>query len=153
VLLARAACWLGFYFDDWPVIATLHLRDPGTFWDFYVGERPFSAWTYLLVGPLLGTRPVVWQFFSIIMRWLTALGMGWTLLGLWPQRRREVTWMALLFAVFPAFDQQAISVAYSQHWMIYALFFVSMGAMLRSVRDPRRFWFWTDWGWQPVLST
>ncbi len=135
--------WLGLYFDDWPVITTLHTRSVGTFWEFYRGERPFSAWTYILTGPILGTRPLVWQFFSIFVRWLTVLGMWWSLKGLWPQRRREVTWMALLFAVFPAFDQQAISVAYSQHWMIYALFCVSIGAMIQSIRKPQSFWPWT----------
>jgi hypothetical protein len=154
-LLALLACllayglltpWLGFYFDDWPVITTLHTRSVNTFWDFYFGERPFSAWTYILAGPILGTRPLVWQMYSILVRWLTVLGMWWSLKGLWPQRQREAAWIALLFAVFPAFDQQAISVAYSQHWMIYALYCASIGAMIQSIRKPRSYWPWTAAG-------
>ena len=138
--------WLGFYFDDWPVITTLKLRGLDTFWEFYRGERPFSAWTYIITGPWLGVRPWVWQLFSMFVRWLTTLGMWWSLGVLWPQRKREVTWMALLFIVYPAFDQQAIAVAYSQHWMIYGLFFLSLGAMLQAVRSPRRAIGWTILG-------
>jgi hypothetical protein len=137
------APWLGFYFDDWPVIANLHLRSIDTFWAFHYSDRPVAAWTYIVSGPLLGTFPLAWQFFSIMMRWTTMLGMWWLLRGLWPQRRREAAWMALMFAVYPAFDQQAISVAYSQHWMVFTLFFVSMAAMVQSERDTRWFGLWT----------
>jgi hypothetical protein len=135
---------LGLYFDDWPVITNLSLRSANTFWAFHHSDRPFAAWTYVLMGPLLGVRPLVWQFFSIFVRWLTVLGVWWIMRGLWPERRREAAWVALVFAIFPAFDQQAISVAYSQHWMIYALFTVSIGAMLQAERDKRRFWLWSS---------
>jgi hypothetical protein len=136
--------WLGFYFDDWPAIANLHLRPISTFWDFEWTDRPVLAWTYIVSGPLLGERPIVWQFFSIFVRWLTVLGVWWSIRALWPGRKREAAWIALLFAVFPAFDQQAISVTYSQHWMIYALFAFSIGAMLQAEREVRRFYLWTS---------
>jgi hypothetical protein len=144
--------WLGFYFDDWPVITNLHLRDLGTFWDFHRSDRPVAAWTYIAAGPIAGTRPIAWQFFSIIARWATVLGSWWLLRGLWPAHKREAAWMALLFSIFPAFDQQAISVAYSQHWMIFALFCVSMGSMLQAERDKRRFWLWTTLSASTMLA-
>jgi hypothetical protein len=132
--------WLGFYWDDWPVILASRLQGVGAFWDFYRYERPLSAWTYITTIPILGTRPIVWHIFTLLLRWVTVVGMWWSLHGVWPQRKREVTWMALLFAIYPIFSQQSVSVAFSQHWICYALYFLSLGTMIYSIRKPRLFW-------------
>lgn len=131
---------LGLYWDDWPVIAAARLKDISSFWEFYSGERPFSAWTYILTIPMLGTHPIAWHIFTLILRWLSVLTMWWALIGLWPGRKREVTWTALLFAIYPVFTQQPVAVAFNQHWMTFTLYFVSLGAMIYSLRKPR--WFW-----------
>lgn len=132
--------WLGLYWDDWPIVLATRLQGVTTFWDFYRYERPFSAWTYIVTMPILGTRPVVWHIFTLLLRWVTVIGMWWSLQGLWPRRKREVTWMALVFAIYPVFTQQSVSIAFSQHWICYALYFLSLGAMIQSIRTPR--WFW-----------
>ena len=87
-----------------------------------------AAWTYILTTPFLGTAPINWHVFTLLLRWLAVLGMWWALRGLWPNKTRQVTWMALLFAVYPVFFQQPIAVAYSQHFITYALFFLSDAA-------------------------
>ena len=134
---------LGFYFDDWPVLLVSRLPQVSDFWKFYQFDRPFSAWTFALTAPILGTRPLVWHVFTLFLRWLTVLGMWWSLKGLWPRHARQVAWMAFLFAIYPVFDQQTIAVAYSQHWITYGLFFLSLGAMIQSVRVRRWFWPYT----------
>src|SRR4030067_120374 len=63
--------WLGYYWDDWPVIVSSHLRGVGFFWQFYSGERPIEGWIYILTIPILGTRPIVWHIFILCMRWVT----------------------------------------------------------------------------------
>ena len=131
---------LGLYWDDWPVILMTRLQDARGFWDFYQFDRPISAWTYILTAPILGSRPIGWHIFSLLLRWATVLGMWWTLCNLWPAHKREVTWMAILFSISPAFLQQPVAVAFSQHWITYALYFLSVGAMLQAIRSPR--WFW-----------
>jgi hypothetical protein len=131
--------WLGFYFDDWPVITLARLQPVSAFWKFYSFDRPLSAWTFILTIPLLGTRPIVWHIFTLIIRWLAVVLMWWTLKGIWPRQSRAVTWMAFLFAIYPVFDQQPIAVAYNQHWIVYALFFLSMGLMVQANRRPK--WF------------
>jgi len=135
--------WLGFYWDDWPVILIGRLQGASGYEAFYQYDRPFSAWTYILFTPILGTQSFPWHIFSLLLRWLAVLGMWWSLRLLWPHHRRETTWIAFLFAVYPIFDQQPISVAYSQHWISYALYFFSIGAMLQSLRAPRRRFLWT----------
>jgi hypothetical protein len=128
---------LGFFWDDWPAITTLRLLGVNGFWDFYRGERPLSAWTFLVFGPLFGTNPLAWHVFTLVMRWLTILTMWWMLQLLWPTRKNEATWMAFLFAIYPIFTQQPVAVAFSQHWITFALYFFSMASMLVAVRKPR----------------
>ncbi|MEJ2304955.1 MAG: hypothetical protein P8Y14_25825 [Anaerolineales bacterium] len=131
--------WLGFYWDDWPAIMVARLQGIGGYWAFYQVDRPFSAWTFMLSAPLLGVRPVAWHIFSLLLRWVTALGLWFSLRLLWPKRAQAVAWIAVLFAIYPAFDLQPVSVAFSQHWITYALFFISIAAMLLSQRMPHRY--------------
>ncbi|MCJ7530555.1 MAG: hypothetical protein MUO64_05925 [Anaerolineales bacterium] len=105
--------------------------------DFLSFDRPLSVWTYALTTPFLGTAPLSRHIFALLTRWLSVSGMWWSLHGLWPHRTRQVTWMALMFAVYPIFTQQAISVIYGQAFVLYGLFFISLGAMLWSLRIPR----------------
>lgn len=130
--------WLGFYWDDWPVLLTSQLQGAEGFLEFYQYDRPVSAWTYIVTMPLLGQHPVAWHIFTLLLRWLTTACLWWTLVGLWPQRRSLATWTAALFAVYPVFTQQSIAVAYSQHWICYLLYTFSMGAMVQAWRQPRR---------------
>jgi len=131
---------LGLYWDDWPVILMSRLQGARGFWQFYQYDRPISAWTYILTAPVLGSRPLVWHIFSLLLRWATVLGMWWSVCQLWPAHRREATWMAILFAISPSFLQQPVAVAFSQHWITYGLYFLSIGCMLQAIKTPR--WFW-----------
>ncbi|MGW8250304.1 MAG: hypothetical protein ACWGO1_06650, partial [Anaerolineales bacterium] len=130
---------LGLYWDDWPAVATIRLLGNSGFWDFYRGERPFSAWTFIVFEPLIGTNPLFWHLFTLGMRWLTVLGMWWVLQLVWPTRKNEATWAAFLFSIYPTFTQQPVAVAFSQHWITFALYFFSVGCMLLAVKKPR--WF------------
>jgi hypothetical protein len=53
-----------------------------------------------------------------------------------------VTWSALLFAVYPAFFQQPVAVAYSQHFITYIFFLLSLGFMVMFVRKSSFRWGW-----------
>jgi hypothetical protein len=137
---------LGLYWDDWPVIVMAKMGSARNFWDFYVYDRPFSAWTYVLTVPIFGTRPITWHIFTLGLRWLACL-LAWRLIaGIWPAHRSEAAWTALLFAVYPVFTQQSIAVAYSQHWICAVLYLGSMVAMVRAWRNPAQSWLWTGLG-------
>jgi hypothetical protein len=131
---------LGFYWDDWPVLLTHKLLGSEGLWQFYTFDRPISAWTYVITLPVLGYNPPAWHIFTLLLRWSTCLGLWLTLRGIWPSRARQAALVTALFAVYPIFTQQPIAVAYSQHWITYLLFFVSMAAMVYAVRRPRLFW-------------
>ena len=135
--------WLGFYWDDWPVIYLTQTQGTSGFWEFYQYDRPFSAWTYILFAPLLETTPFAWHVFTLLLRWLTAVFLWASLRQIWPNKSHQVFWVALLFAVSPIFTQQSVAVAYSQHWLSYLLFFCSIYLMLRAVGDSRNFYVFT----------
>jgi hypothetical protein len=131
--------FLGFYWDDWQAIFIYRLRGLSAFWPYFAYDRPFSAWTYIVTVPLFQTSPLGWQIYSLALRYLTALGFWLAFRGVWG-RRREVDFIALIILVYPVFLQQPISVAYSQHWLCYALFAFSLSATVWSVRRPRLWW-------------
>jgi hypothetical protein len=135
--------WLGFYWDDWPVIYLTQTQGTNGFWDFYQYDRPFSAWTYIVFAPLLGTSPLAWHIFTLLLRWLAAVFVWAILKEIWANKPHQAFWVALLFAVAPVFTQQSVAVAYSQHWLCYVSFLTSVYFMLRALRDARYFYFFT----------
>ncbi|MEW5869943.1 MAG: hypothetical protein AB1894_11750 [Chloroflexota bacterium] len=129
---------LGFYWDDWPSMWFLHILGPAGFREGFAIDRPLLAWVFMLTTPILGESALAWQAFSILARWLTSLAFFWTLIGIWPDRPRQAAAAALLFAIYPGFSQQYISVTYSNAFLVYALFFLSLGSMAWAFRCPRR---------------
>ena len=96
---------LGFYWDDWPPILIEKMQDTSMFWKFYQYDRPFSAWTYVTLFPVLGTKPLTWQIFTLGIRWLTTVFVWLSLREIWPTHRKQAVWVAVLFALYPSFDQ------------------------------------------------
>ena len=151
--------WLGFYWDDWAKILVSRLFGLPAYFAYYAEDRPLSSWTHIFFTPLLGTQPLGWHVFTLLLRWLSAWGMVWSLNGLWPQARRQNLVAGLLFLVYPVFVSQPVAVTFHQQWLQYALFFLSLGAMIQawnkdltlepykpaSWKEPasRRLWGWT----------
>ncbi|BCY16261.1 hypothetical protein hrd7_01100 [Leptolinea sp. HRD-7] len=130
---------LGFYWDDWEDIFLYHLNSPVEFLKYFLYDRPTTIWVYLVFFPLFGDNPILWQSFNLVLRYLSLLGLWWTFLQVWPRRRYEIGWLALLLAVFPAFFQQTIAVTYSRHFAALTLFSASLMLTVLSVR--RRRWY------------
>jgi hypothetical protein len=130
---------LGFYWDDWVYI--YRYQTMGVFSTIYYGTTRQLGVLALLPGFLFSAdSPLRWHIYMLLLRWGGVLCMWWALNRLWPGQRASVTFMALLFSVYPAFTQQSISVVYSLQFFTYAVFFVSLGLMVAAARDERRFW-------------
>lgn len=134
---------LGFYWDDWEDVFLHHLGDPSFFWSYFAYDRPFTAWVYVVFFPLLGMDPVKWQVFILVLRWLSLVGFWWVFVQIWPRRKAEIGWFALLLAVYPGFTQQAVSVTYSRHFVSYALYSLSLCLMVLSLKKTRYYWAFT----------
>jgi hypothetical protein len=134
---------LGFYWDDWAKLLAGRLWGLNSYFAYYAEDRPYSAWTHIFLTPILGYSPLPWQIFCLVMRILAAWGAWWTMIGLWPKARRQSALIALLFAIYPVFNQQAIAVTFHQQMWQYALFTISLALMVQAQRRPRYFWLLT----------
>jgi hypothetical protein len=141
------APWLGFYWDDWPSIWYLHLFGPSGFLKVFATDRPALGWLFVLTSSLMGTSPLAWQIFGVLTRWLSCVALWWALRTIWPNNNRGVTWVALLYAVYPGFQQQYIAVTYSHDWLVLTLFFTSFGLMASAFRNPQRYWLYMGISW------
>lgn len=128
------ASW-GFYFDDWPMIFLI--KNKGDIFEFYSYDRPFAAWTDVILGWILGIKPLVWQIANLLTRWFVVVAFWWCLSLLWPESKRQVLYATLLFAIYPVFYQQPIAVTYLHVFIWYASYFLSIGLMIYAVRQAR----------------
>ena len=126
---------LGYYWDDWAKILVPRLWGLADYFQYYAEDRPLSSLTHILFTPILGTTPLPWHVFTLLLRWLSAWGMLWALNGLWPRNQRENLLAALLFVIYPVFVSQPAAVTFHQQWLQYALFFLSLGAMIYAYRQ------------------
>jgi hypothetical protein len=132
--------WLGFYWDDWPTVWYLHVFGPRGFAAALAIDRPLLASLFMATTPVMGESIIAWQVFGLLTRWLSCLAVWWMLRQAWPDRPLEAGWASLLFAVYPGFQQQYISVTYSHTFLTLAGFFLSLGLMIAAVRRPRFSW-------------
>jgi hypothetical protein len=146
VSFGMLASKLGFYWDDWTIAYYIHFLGPSSFREAFAVDRPLLAWVYMLTTSLLGTSPTNWQVFAIVARWLACVALWWTFRGLWPQKTIQVASIVLLFAIYPGFQQQYIAITYGNGFLVYAIFLVSLGAMVWAFRTPPHYsgarWFW-----------
>jgi hypothetical protein len=139
--------WLGFYWDDWPAMWVSHSLGPRALMPYASGDRPFMGWVWYILAALLGEVPLHWHIFVLLIRWLTAVTLWWSLRGIWPERNQEVTSIALLFAVYPGFTQQSIAWSYSQFLLQLLIVILSFGTMIWAQRAARMFWLFSGISW------
>lgn len=130
--------FLGFYWDDWPTIFYTHSNRIAQLVDHFSYDRPFSVWAYYLIGRL-GTAPIVWHVVALLQRWGLVIAMAWALNPLWPKQNAKILYIALIFAIYPGYYVQSLSVIFAPHLAAYIFFFVSLGAMGRAISEPKHF--------------
>lgn len=124
--------WFSFYGDDWIYIYNYHLNGAASFPEFVAWDRPYSAWIYMAATSLFGEHVLPYHLLLLAERWL-AVFFFWKILQMvWPDARREISWAVQLFAVYPGFHQQPISVQYILHFASLALCMFSIWCMLKA---------------------
>lgn len=131
---------LGLHQDDWFITYFVHFLGPSSLLETFAIDRPLLGWVHFLTTNLVGESPLRWQVFGVFARWLSGLAMWWTLRALWPGWSLQVTAVVFLFALYPGFGQQYIAITYSSAFIVFALFLVSLGAMVWAFREGS--WFW-----------
>ena len=107
---------------------------PGAF----SGDRPFLSGIYVITTAILDVVPYQWQILSVLSRWFVVLSAWWALKQLWPEKKEQLAWIAILLAVYPGFKQQPISVVYGNGLVLLAFYYLSYGFMILAIHNPEK---------------
>jgi hypothetical protein len=133
---------LGFYWDDWPIEWIAARLGPAGLARYFATNRPYWGMLYQVTTSVLGSAPWRWQAFAIFWRWMAGVAL-WGLFRLaWPRHSHAAVWAALLFVVYPGFEQQFISFVYSHFFIVLTAFLASLGCTLLALRVRSRRWRW-----------
>ena len=128
----------GFYWDDWSQLLIHRKYGDSYFWDYFVYDRPGSAWTHILFFPTCGSSPIKWHLLFIFLKYLLTL-LFWDIFRkLYPDKHFLTDTSAMLFAACPLFSQEFTAIAYSQHYTDFVLFAFSLYALLRAAGSRNR---------------
>ena len=131
---------LGFYWDDFPYLYLNHSQGIGGYPAYMAGDRPFSAWFFMLEGFLFGKNPLGYHLFALILRWAGAYVFYLILERTFSAAKFQNFIAATLFLLYPGFLQQSIAIIYSLHFTILLLFLLSVFFMILSFEShPHRF--------------
>ncbi len=128
---------LGFYWDAWGMNWIAQTRGPAGLAQYFSTNRPVWGLLYQLTLPALGSSPLTWQIFGLVWRWLAGLAFWGLLRLLWPRQAEPALWAALLFTVYPGFQQQSIGLLYGHFEIVLVAFLVSLACSLLATRYPR----------------
>lgn len=148
--------FLGLFTDDWVFIWSYNRMGIEGLQSYFSTNRPVWGLLYQLSIPILGYQPMVWHLFGLFWHWAASFAFWGMLRVVWPQQRRQIFWVALVFLLYPGFAIQYISLTVGHMWLVYTIFMVSMlltGLALRTLkRQPgywmknRRFWLYSGAG-------
>jgi len=133
---------LGFYWDGLAISWIRYQLGPEAMARYFSTNRPVWGLLYQLTTRLFPQVPIFWQVFALFWRWVTGLLVWVILRELFPQRSRLALGAALLFLLYPGFNQQWGGYLYSHFFIVISFFLLSIYLMLRAQKE--HFWLWTS---------
>ena len=134
---------LGFYWDDLPISWIRYQLGPEALTEYFSTNRPIWGMLYQATTSVIPYEPIYWQIFALFWRWLGAVIVFAIVERLWKDRPRFALSVALLFLLYPGFNQQWASFLYSHFFIVLYFLLYSLLCMLRAIEEPNRFWRWT----------
>jgi hypothetical protein len=128
--------WLGFYWDDMPMSWIRYELGPQAMTRYFSTNRPVWGLLYQLTTRLIPQVPVYWQIFALIWRWLGAVAVWGIVRELWKDKPRFALGVALLFLLYPGFNQQWGSYLYSHFFIVIFFYFYSIYLSLKRKAIP-----------------
>ena len=135
--------FLGFYWDDFPYTWFAHIGGASGVFRAVAEDRPALGLVFGITVPLLGNHPLPWQLFAIFTHWLFSFYIFKIIQTIWPADAEKACWIAALSLVYPGFSQHWISVIYSQAFLLFSLYFLSILLMIRAIKEERKYWLYT----------
>ncbi len=129
---------LGFYRDDWYLLWVGQSQGASGIIELFKGDRPFIGYLYALDYSLLGDHPLGWHIYALLIKAASALSFFWLLRLLWPQKRLESLFLALLFVVYPGFLQQPNAGVFKNLLLAHFAATLSLGLTIHALRVRKR---------------
>ncbi|HLF75790.1 MAG TPA: hypothetical protein VI524_15640, partial [Anaerolineales bacterium] len=137
---------LGFYWDDLPISWIRYQLGPEALARYFSTNRPIWGALYQITTRIFPQVPMYWQVLALLWRWLGAVTVWAIMRQLWKDRPAFALSVALLFLVYPGFNQQWAAFLYSHFFIVLFFFLFSLLCMLRALARPGRYWLWTSAG-------
>lgn len=137
---------MGFYWDDLPITWIRYQMGSEALTDYFSTNRPVWGLVHQVSTSLLPQEPIYWQVFALIWRWLGAV-IAYAIFGkLLPDQPRAALGLALLFLLYPGFDQHWAAYLYSHFYIVLFFFLLSLLFNLLAAENPSHYWHWTAAG-------
>ncbi|MBX3037127.1 MAG: hypothetical protein KF758_09465 [Anaerolineales bacterium] len=119
------APWLGFYWDDLPFAWFLKFFGPTDFIEGFRPFRPLLGYIFTVTTAIFGGHPLTWQILGLVIRFILGLQVWSLLRQVFPTRTQSALWVALLFTVYPAYQQQWVALTHVNQELIPLIFLLS----------------------------
>ena len=136
---------LGFYWDDLPILWIRYQLGTKALIQYFSTNRPVWGLLYQITTRILPPLPIYWQIFALIWRWLGALVVFALLKKIWNDNRVSLG-TALLFLVYPGFNQHSTAFLFSHFYIVFFFLLFSFYCMARAHETSQRYWAWTITG-------
>ena len=134
---------LGFYWDELPMIWIRYQLGAEAMTRYFSSNRPVWGVLYQITTHILPAIPIYWQIFALVWRWLGAVIVYAVVLKLWRDKSQSALGVALLFLVYPGFNQHWTSYLFGHFYIVLFFFLCSLLCMLAAREAPERYWAWT----------
>ena len=134
---------LGFYWDDLPIVWIRYEMGPQALTDYFSGNRPVWGLLHRLTTSIIPAVPLYWQIFALFWRWLGAVVVYAIVNKLLKDKPRIALGVALLFLVYPGFNQHSSAYLYGHFYIVLFFFLTSILCMLIAMENPKLYWAWT----------
>jgi len=130
---------LGFYRDDWYMLWSGQSPDGlSAIIRLFQTDRPLIGWTYALIFKFIGANVLMWQFLALILKIFSGVIVLWLLRMVWPEKRLETIFAALLFVLYPGFFQQPVAATFSIDLLGLNAIFVSIALTIYTLKTSNR---------------
>jgi len=137
---------LGFYWDDLPITWIRYQLGPEALTRYFSTNRPVWGVLHQITTRLIPHVPAYWQIFALFWRWVGAAVVYVIVAKLWKDKPRSALGVALLFLVYPGFNQHWAAYLYSHFYIVLFFFLFSFLCMLLAMESPKRYRAWTGIG-------
>lgn len=126
--------YLGFYSEDFFFGYIGHFHQTTGIINSLVIDRPFNGYLLALTYALLGDNVFFWHLITFFIRLAGGYILFFLLLKIWPNKISIVTFVTLLFLLYPGFLQQTLPLGYQVHVLALTAWVASLMFTIYSVK-------------------